>query len=52
MESLLDPRAAAMDAIKKVQETRNLRPKVQILVRKPPRDEEDEERICAFGSRS
>jgi hypothetical protein len=44
MESLLDPPFASIDAIKKIQETRNLRTKVQNLVRKPQRDKEDEER--------
>ena len=44
MGSLLDLSFAAMDDNKKIQETRNLRPKIQIRIRKPPGDEEDEER--------
>ena len=44
MGSLLDLSFAAMDDNKKIQETRNLRPKIQIHIRKPQGDKEDEER--------
>jgi len=50
IQSFYDSCLASICVDQKTQKPRNLRPKLQNLLRKPQRDKEDEERISSFDS--